>query len=172
MLVERPLCFTSTIGDSAVTVTDSRSRVASCRLNSTLLIEPSLTSTSPTFAGLKPARFALTSYVPGSTDGKRKFRCSSVVAVSTPLPPLSASTVTPGSTPPDASLTTPSISAALFLGRDRPGKQRYREQRRESLQTHESILLVTAKPRRPGNALTPMAISDQDATARAVPGPV
>src|SRR4051812_7667534 len=108
MLVDLPLWRTSTIGDSAVTVTDSV-MLASCRLNSTDLIEPSLTSTSETFPGLKPDRLALTSYRPGSTDGKRKCPLSSAVVDSTPLPPLRASTVAPGSTAPDASLTIPSI---------------------------------------------------------------
>src|SRR5215831_6424960 len=108
MLVDLPLFLTSTIGDSAVTVTCSV-MLASCRLNSTDLIDPSLTSTSPTFAGLKPERLALTSYTPGSTDGKRKLPCPSDVVDSTPLPLLLASTVAPGSTAPDESFTTPSI---------------------------------------------------------------
>ena len=60
MLVERPLCLTSTSGDSAVTVTDSVT-VASCMLKSTFLIEPSLTSTSPIFEGLNPASVVLIS---------------------------------------------------------------------------------------------------------------
>ena len=108
MLVDLPLDLTSTIGDSAVTVTFSLT-LASCIENSTLFIEPSLTSTSATFAGLKPARLALTSYVPGSTDGNRKFPVSLLVVDSTPLLGLFASTVTPGRTAPEESLTTPSI---------------------------------------------------------------
>src|SRR5215471_446602 len=108
MLVDLPLCLTSTIGASAVTVTCSVI-VASCRLNSTDLIDPSLTSTSPTFAALKPESVAETSYMPGSTDGKRKLPWASDVVDRIPLPALLASTVAPGSTAPDESLTTPSI---------------------------------------------------------------
>src|SRR5262245_20410077 len=108
MFVDLPLCLTSTIGDSAVTVTFSVT-LASERLKSTDLIEPSLTSTFDTLPSLKPASVAVTSYSPGRTEGKRKWPLPSEVAESTPLPPLLASTVTPGRTAPDASFTTPSI---------------------------------------------------------------
>src|SRR5438874_8986676 len=104
--VDLALDFVSTIGDSADTVTASVT-LASCRLNSMLFTDPRITITSETFAGLKPESVAVTSYVPGSTDGKRKLPPGSVIADNTPAPALRASTVTPGSTPPDESFTIP-----------------------------------------------------------------
>ena len=108
MLAERALDFTSTIGDSPMTITTS-DRVAIAKEKSTDLMEPSDTTTFDTLEGLKLARVAVISYVPGSTDGKRYEPLRSVVVVSTPLPELWASTVTPGRTPPELSFTTPSI---------------------------------------------------------------
>src|SRR5882672_1604861 len=108
MLAARALDFTSTSGDSPSTVTTSLTP-ASDKEKSTDLMEPSETTTFETLEGLKLARVAVISYAPGSTDGKRYEPLRSVVVVSTPLPELWASTVTPGRTPPDVSFTTPSI---------------------------------------------------------------
>src|SRR6185295_13652693 len=108
MLVARALDVTSTIGDVASTVTTSVT-LASDKEKSTDLTEPSDTTTFETVEGLKLTRLAVTSYVPGSTDGKRYEPLRSVVVVSTPLPELWASTVAPGRTPPEPSFTTPAI---------------------------------------------------------------
>src|SRR5260221_14615125 len=90
MLVDLPLVLTSTIGDSAVTVTASVT-LANCRLNSTLLTEPSLTSTLETLPGLKPEILAVTSYVPGSSGRNRKAPLASEVVDNTPPPAARAS---------------------------------------------------------------------------------
>ena len=101
-------CLTSMRGDSPVTWTVSATPPTPS-VSARLMVWPRV-SDAWDFAVLKPWRVADTSYTPGGSAGKRKFPCSSVTAVVTPtVEELRASTVTPGSTPPWASLTTPTI---------------------------------------------------------------
>src|SRR5204863_4848109 len=96
------------IGDTAMTFTVSVT-LASCSAKSTLRISASATWTSDTFASLKLGSVTAIWYVPGSTDGNRYVPVASLTVDRTAPAALRASTVAPGSTAPEVSLTTPSM---------------------------------------------------------------
>ena len=107
MFVAAVLCLTSIVGELAVTCTTSVSP-PTARTKSTLRSWPTATK-ARLWLGLNPANVARISYWPGASAGKRYTPLASAVVAITPVEPL-ASTVAPGRTAPDASLTTPSIA--------------------------------------------------------------
>jgi len=107
----RTLC-TSTIGDSPVTVTVSSS--APSRSSAlTVATNVPLSSMPSRLTVAKPGSENVTEYKPGRRSTTRYCPVSSVTAVRTRSikAGLAASTVTPGRTAPDVSLTTPVIAA-------------------------------------------------------------
>src|SRR5262245_47716260 len=73
---------------------------------------------SATFLGVNPESVAVTSYVPGGSDGNRYAPLASDVVDWTPTTcGLRASTVAPGRTAPDTSFTTPSIDPFVSCAR-------------------------------------------------------
>jgi hypothetical protein len=106
--VERALCLTSIIGDSALTDTTS-AMAPTASVRSTVRIWPRSRSTLSILAGVKPSSPATTTYLPGRRPGTRKTPLPSVTAVAARMPvdSLVIWTGTPGSTAPDASLTDP-----------------------------------------------------------------
>src|SRR5262245_14702116 len=105
------LC-TSTIGESPVTVIVS-SIDPTLRSASTVAVNVPGSSTPARRKDWKPLSEKLTVYVPGLKSTMRYRPDSSVTALRTfsMSAGLDASTVTPGSTAPDESLTTPVIDA-------------------------------------------------------------
>src|SRR5438477_8611055 len=115
------LC-TSTIGVSPVTVIVS-SRVPTLRSALTVATKVPESSMPSRLTVLKPGRENVTEYVPGRSASTRYWPVSfettdRTFSISTGL---AASTVTPGRTAPDASLTTPVIAACAYAeaGRNR-----------------------------------------------------
>jgi hypothetical protein len=107
----RALC-TSTIGDSPVTVIVSSSE-PTFRSRFTVATKFPDSSMPSRLSVVKPCSVAVTEYVPGRRSTMRYWPLASVTterpfSISTGL---AASTVAPGSTPPEASLTTPVIAA-------------------------------------------------------------
>src|SRR3954468_21628489 len=111
-VVCRPTLWTSTSGDSPVTTTVSwRAPTLSSALIVATKVPASVMSSRRTV--LKPGSEKVRLYVPPRSWLIRYWPSASVVAVRTRSirSGLAASTVTPGSTPPDASLTTPVLVA-------------------------------------------------------------
>ena len=101
------LLLVSMIGDdSAVTDTSSVTE-ASAIVRSMTRFLPSSRTVSVSLVGLKPCSVDVISYLPGGSAGKRYTPSAFVTAVLVPASGLRASTVAPGSTAPEASLTTP-----------------------------------------------------------------
>src|SRR4051812_25866613 len=103
---------TSTTGVSPVTVTVSST--APTRISVFRLVVTKLVSSTPSrFVVLKPTSVNETEYVPGRRFSIRYWPALSVTAerVFSIRAGLAASTVTPGSTAPDVSLTTPASDA-------------------------------------------------------------
>jgi hypothetical protein len=99
----------STMGVADRTTTDS-DRPATAIVISTRRKRPRPISMASTFVGSNPDRVAVIVYVPGASDGNRNPPFASVTATcGVFVALLRASIVTPGNTPPEASLTVPSI---------------------------------------------------------------
>src|SRR5215831_2830354 len=104
--------WTSTTGVSPVTVTVSAT--APTRMSAlTLAVNDPVSSMPSRFVALKPESVNVTEYVPGRKFSIRYWPVPSVMAlrVFSISAGLAASTVTPGSTAPDVSLTTPAMDA-------------------------------------------------------------
>ena len=110
------LC-TSTIGDAPVTVTVSSTAPTRSSGLIVALNEPVRTTPSR-FTVLNPCSENVTVYVPGLSGSMRYWPAPSVTTVRTfsMSTGLAASTVTPGSTAPDVSRTTPAIEACARAG--------------------------------------------------------
>src|SRR6185295_14447908 len=104
--------WTSTVGDCALTVTDSSSAPTLISAFTVATNRP-VSSTPSHFTVLKPASETVTEYVPGRKSTTRYWPVPSVATdrAFSIITGLATSTVTPGSTPPDASLTTPVMAA-------------------------------------------------------------
>src|SRR5687767_6534065 len=103
---------TSTTGESAVTVTVSWT--VPTRISPSTVTVPAPPSRTPSrLAVVNPWSDIVTTYVPGrrSMISNRPFPSLTVVRTFSINTGLDASTVTPGSTAPDVSLTTPAIDA-------------------------------------------------------------
>jgi hypothetical protein len=111
---------TSTTGVSPVTVMVSSSAPT---LRSPFTVATKLPDSSmpSRFTVLKPASENVTEYVPGRRSTIRYWPVSSLTTERTfsMSTGLAASTVTPGSTPPEASLTTPVIAACAWAAAGR-----------------------------------------------------
>src|SRR5262249_25653775 len=108
----RDACSTSTCGDCPDTVSDSSS-VPTFISAFTVTTVSDGTSTPVRVSVVKPESENVNLYGPGRRLSMRYRPWSSVETARTPSisTGLAASTVTPGSTPPDSSLTTPAIEA-------------------------------------------------------------
>src|SRR5689334_18497251 len=110
----------STTGVSPVTVIVSETLPT---FMSALMLTTPLpaTSTSSRLTVEKPVSVNVTVYLPGSRSGMRYWPLASVTAVLvfSSSTELAASTVTPGSTPPDESLTTPANAVCAYAALDR-----------------------------------------------------
>jgi hypothetical protein len=104
--------FTSTIGLSPVTVTDSSS-VPTCSSPSMVATNCPENSMPSRLTVEKPGRVNVTLYVPGRRSTMRYWPVASVTTARTRSinAGLVASTVTPGSTAPDVSLAVPVMVA-------------------------------------------------------------
>src|SRR5262245_62785622 len=102
--------WVSTIGDDPLTVMVSSSEPTR-RSAFTVAVKPEVSSTPSFFTVLKPGRLKVTIYVPGGRSTMLKRPSPSVVDVLTRSmrTELLASTVTPGRTAPDVSLTIPAM---------------------------------------------------------------
>ena len=105
------LC-TSTMGDSPVTVIVSSSEPTR-RSALTVLVKVPVSSMPSRLTALKPVNVNVTEYTPGRRSTMRYCPEPSVTAAADLLDEcgLAASTVTPGSTAPEESLTMPVIEA-------------------------------------------------------------
>src|SRR5947207_2353493 len=103
---------TSTMGDSPVTVTDSATEPTLSAASIVAVNEP-VSSIPSRLYGENPASVKVTAYVPGRRSTIRYWPAPSVVTERTFSinTGLDASTVTPGSTAPVASLTAPAMEA-------------------------------------------------------------
>src|SRR5262249_41492662 len=108
---------TSTSGDAADTVIAS-SRVPTDMSALTVAVNDAGRVTPVRFTCRKPVRGNDIVYSPGRRSWMRYWPLPSVTAVRTPSinEGLDASTVTPGSTAPDVSLTTPAIALCASAG--------------------------------------------------------
>src|SRR5437763_4733952 len=113
------LVCTSTIGVSPVTVIVSATLPT---FMSALMLRtpPPATSTSSRFTVETPVSVNVTVYLPGSRSGIRYCPVESVTAarVFSSSTALAASTVTPGNTAPDESLTTPASAVWAYAALD------------------------------------------------------
>ena len=103
------------MGDSALTVMVS-SRVPTFRSALMVATNVPVSSTPSRFTELNPVNENVTAYVPGRRSTIRYWPEPSVIAERTfsMRTGLAASTVTPGSTAPDASFTTPAMDACAY----------------------------------------------------------
>src|SRR5262245_9711840 len=102
--------WVSTIGDAPLTVMVS-SRAPTRMSAFTVAVKPDVSSTPSFLTVLKPGRLKVTIYVPGGRSTMLKRPSPSVVDVLTRSmrTELLASTMTPGRTAPDVSLTIPAM---------------------------------------------------------------